>query len=437
MSNLRQAYFAQKTRQDQIITEAATEWLKSNVILINEKIDRKTVNRLIDSIQKFEDTFGPFKEKLPAIAEHLNMAEKALNLVITGKVSNRKTANLLEQLTYLYASFSNFFTRDLPILLKTRLFRLAKDNPEALLNSIEGFDPQTAQEAIVNALKPSVEEKQLLGKIYRGGTLPKMNAKEIARQMLNLTYTDLEELSKIGKVPMAVADTGGGMGGEMTAGMGMPEGVVIEETGEKFINEDVAEAIIKKTSEKMMLDEQVLLEVKLLLEANLQEIQPKIDALKQLVANTEVLQPLAQPINDLQSKLLQVLNDGDVKSYIAQITSGKGKLGDLFKSPKGKILAQANLAIETMNNVAKAWAQIAPSLEKETVTGADIANVKGILAKNIKGGLVQKLKSLFSGVTPFPKLSPDDILNVLFVPLDEHLKTLEGSTDVMQAQIAG
>lgn len=434
MSSLRQAYFAQKTRQDQIITEAATEWLKSNVILINEKIDRKTVNRLIDSIQKFEDTFGPFKEKLPAIAEHLDMAEKALNLVITGKISNRKTANLLEQLTYLYASFSNFFTRDLPILLKTRLFKLAKENPEAVLNSIQGFDPQTVQEAIINALRPSVEEKQLLSKIYRGGALPKLNSREVARQMLNLTYADLEELSKIGKVPMVVADVGGSPG-EMMAGM--PEGVVVKETGEKFINEEIAEAIVKKTSEKLMLDEQMLYETKLLLEASLQEIQPKIDILKQLVSQAEMLKPLAQPISDLESKLLQVLADGDVKSYINQITTGQASLGDLFKSPKGKILAQANLAIETMNNVGKAWADIAPFLEKDNVTGADIANVKKILTNNIKGGIVQKLKSMFSGVTPFPKLSPDDILAVLFKPLDEHLKTLEGETDVMQAQIAG
>lgn len=434
MSSLRQAYFAQKTRQDQIITEAATEWLKSNVILINEKIDRKTVNRLIDSIQKFEDTFGPFKEKLPAIAEHLDMAEKALNLVITGKISNRKTANLLEQLTYLYASFSNFFTRDLPILLKTRLFKLAKENPEAVLNSIQGFDPQTVQEAIINALRPSVEEKQLLSKIYRGGALPKLNSREVARQMLNLTYADLEELSKIGKVPMVVADVDGSPG-EMMAGM--PEGVVVKETGEKFINEEIAEAIVKKTSEKLMLDEQMLYETKLLLEASLQEIQPKIDILKQLVSQAEMLKPLAQPISDLESKLLQVLADGDVKSYINQITTGQASLGDLFKSPKGKILAQANLAIETMNNVGKAWADIAPFLEKDNVTGADIANVKKILTNNIKGGIVQKLKSMFSGVTPFPKLSPDDILAVLFKPLDEHLKTLEGETDVMQAQIAG
>lgn len=434
MSSLRQAYLAQKTRHEQIITEAATEWLKSNVILINEKIDRKTVNRLIDSIQKFEDTFGPFKEKLPAIAEHLDMAEKALNLVITGKISNRKTANLLEQLTYLYASFSNFFTRDLPILLKTRLFRLAKENPEALLNSIQGFDPQTVQEAIVNALRPSVEEKQLLSKIYRGGALPKLNAREVARQMLNLSYADLEELSKIGKVPMAVADTG-----EASAdlAMGMPEGVVIEETGDKFINEDVAEAIVKKTSEKMMLDEQMLYEAKLLLEVSLQEVQPKIDALKQIVSNTEMLKPLVNPISDLQSKLIQVLADGEVKSYINQITTGKGQLGDLFKSPKGKILAQANLAIETMNNVGKAWATIAPSLEKENVTAPDIANIKKILTNNIKGGVVQKLKSLFGGVTPFPGLSPDDILKVLFAPLDEHLNTPEAGADVLQAQIAG
>lgn len=450
MKSLRQAYNTKKTRNSEIISEAALNWLARNVILINEKIDRSTVSRLIDNIQKFEETFGDYKDKLPTIANYLNSAETGLRLVITGQTTDKKTSNMLEQLTYLYSMFSDFFTRDLPVLLRTNLFDPAKENPDTRLNQLRiqtagRFETDTVRDALANALKPSKEERKLLGRIYRSTTLPKLNAEAIANEMLGLTYNDLEALTKVGKVPMAVTDTAAA---EEELPAGLPEAaphptpgfdednLITPATDEdnpatpgfsegKYVTEAMAEEVLRRAIKMSQLDEQVVRDVKVLMEADVAEIQPAVNAIKQLVNNVEALEPLRGPVNDLQSKLLEVLADGDVKAYLAQAAQQRNPLSflkNLFATPKGKILAQANMAIETLKNVAKAWAQIQPVLEKDQPTKQDIANVKRILTKATTGGSIGKLASVFK-TQPFPGLAPQDILDALMQPLDQYLQT--------------
>lgn len=209
MTSLRKEYDKSKKRNDEVVSEAAINWVAENVIIINEKLDRKSVSRLIDSIQKFEDTFGPYKDRIPSIASHLDAAESGLQLVITGRSSDRKTANMLKQLSYLYSTLSDFFTRDLPVLLRARIFKAAKDEPEMRIDMIPALtkgglrhNPDVIRDALSNALKPSVDEKKLLGKIYRSTKLPKLETKKIARELIALSFKDLEELTNIGKVPM-------------------------------------------------------------------------------------------------------------------------------------------------------------------------------------------------------------------------------------------
>jgi len=429
MSSLRKAYVDQKNYHNDIISESAMKWLKGNVIVINEKIDRKTVNRLIDSITKFEDTFGPFKEKLPAIAKYLDDAEQSLNMVITGRVSDRKTSNMLEQLGYLYSTFSNFFTRDLPVLLPAKLFKSAKENPGQAIASLENFDSQTTLEALTNAIKPSAEERHLLNKIYRGATLPKINAREIARQMLNLTYEDLEALTTIGKVPMVVADSGNDLG--LPESVGHQNKNIIEEKAQ-YITPDIAEQIIDKARQILVNEEKALYENQVLLEINTSEIAPSINAIKKVVDSAEVLAPLKGPVGDLNTKVLQALDDGSVKSYLAQVGASKNPaqiLKNLFSTPQGTIISQANMAIETLKNVASVWGDISAFLNKENPSNEDIVRTKSILTKKIKGGILQKLTSSFK-TQPFPGLSPDDILNVLFAPLDEYLQNSKANESV-------
>jgi len=209
MTSLRKEYSKSKKRNERIVSEAALRWLAENVIVINEKLDRKSVTRLIGSIQKFEDTFGPYKDRIPSIGGHLDAAESGLQLVITGKSSDHKTSNMLKQLSYLYSSLSDFFTRDLPVLLKARIFKVAKEQPDQRINALPTVTPDggkhdliVIRDSLANAIRPSVAEKKLLGKIYRSTKLPKLDANKIATELLALSFGDLEELTNIGKVPM-------------------------------------------------------------------------------------------------------------------------------------------------------------------------------------------------------------------------------------------
>jgi hypothetical protein len=432
--SLRQEYNNTKSRQNEIISDSALKWLAENIVLINEKIDRKTVGRLIKSIQKFEDTFGPYKDKLPTIAQHLDAAEHGLQLVITGKSSSRKTSNLLKQLSYLYSTFGDFFSRDLPVLLKTPLLKKARENaPDTPLSDLGGkaaaaavveqegqaipapeapvhINIKVIEDIFANALKPSKEEAALLGKIYRSTPLPRLNVRAIAKQMTSLSYDDLEELTNVGKIPrVATAEE-----------EGMPEIRGPEEAP------PVGESVSQEQDLLVEQDEKLLKEAVLIMEANVQELVPRINAIKGAIAQIPALKALSGPIENLQSKVAEVIADGDVQSYLKQVTQGSGSLKDLFSSPKGKILSQANMFIETINSIAKLWPEISPFLDKQQVNATDINSAKKQINKAITGGVLGKITSVFK-TQPFEGLSPDNIVNALTAPLDEYLNLAQQS----------
>jgi hypothetical protein len=415
--SLRQEYNNTKSRQNEIISDSALKWLAENIVLINEKIDRKTVGRLIKSIQKFEDTFGPYKDKLPTIAQHLDAAEHGLQLVITGKSSSRKTSNLLKQLSYLYSTFGDFFSRDLPVLLKTPLLKKARENaPDTPLSDLNGkaaaVNIKVIEDIFANALKPSKEEAALLGKIYRSTPLPRLNVRAIAKQMTSLSYDDLEELTNVGKIPrVATAEE---------EEEGVPEIPGPEEVP------PVGESVSQEQDLLVEQDEKLLKEAVLIMEANVQELVPRINAIKGAIAQIPALKALSGPIENLQSKVAEVIADGDVQSYLKQVTQGSGSLKDLFSSPKGKILSQANMFIETINSIAKLWPEISPFLDKQQVNATDINSAKKQINKAITGGVLGKITSVFK-TQPFEGLSPDNIVNALTAPLDEYLNLAQQS----------
>jgi hypothetical protein len=211
MSNLRNEFNKKKEERQKYINEAAYKWVESNVILINERIDRKTVKRLSDSIVKFDEKFGPFKDKIPALSAHLDAAEHNLQLVVTGKVNDKKASDMLKQLNYLYREFSEFFNVDLPILLNTNIFASAKQNPDVRLDSIqptEGtkHDPAVIRDAIQHALNPTKDEIKLSRKIYSSKNIVEVDSKAIATQLLALSFNELQNLTGIEKVPMVATE---------------------------------------------------------------------------------------------------------------------------------------------------------------------------------------------------------------------------------------
>ena len=205
MSSLRKEYKQSQQKKNEIVTEAAVSWVEQNFILINEKLNRKDVNRLITSISKFEEKFGNYSDRLPAVRSILDQAQTGLQLVVTGKASDSRAADLLKELSVLYSLLSGFFGQDLPILLKMNLFADAKANPTVRLDSLTGtFDTKSVLAAFENALRPDKEEMALAKRIYKKGKLPMVDAKVVAGDLLHLSYNDLSELAGIQKTPMVI-----------------------------------------------------------------------------------------------------------------------------------------------------------------------------------------------------------------------------------------
>jgi len=122
MSQLRKEYSKSKQKKEKIVSEAALKWLAENVIVINEALDRKSVKRLINSIQKFEDVFGPFADKVPSIQAHLDSAETGLEMVITGRSSERKTSKPTQADVLSIFNFEQLFRKRLINLIEVTFF---------------------------------------------------------------------------------------------------------------------------------------------------------------------------------------------------------------------------------------------------------------------------------------------------------------------------
>jgi hypothetical protein len=206
-SQLRKELIKEKARKDKITNKAAYKWAEKNIILVNEKIDRRTVKRLSDAIIKFDQSFGPYKDKIPALAGNIERAEEGLNKVLTGRANDKKAKDMLARMSFLYSALSSFFGRDLPVILNTMMFAVPKENSDVRLDSLQApsgltYDPTAIRDAFAHALSPNKDEQKLLGKIYKKKNIPLLDTNAVANQMLGLTYTELQDLANIEKVPM-------------------------------------------------------------------------------------------------------------------------------------------------------------------------------------------------------------------------------------------
>lgn len=229
MSQLRKEYKEFKQIQKQYFKEAAEQWTEENIILINERIDRNAIWRLNSAIQRFDKKFGPYKEKLPAIAEILRKAEEGLQNVITGKLGKRSIAHMLQRMSIIYNIFSNFFGGDLAALLKTPAFRRALEKPDARLDEIaeEGHDLKEVRRALAAALKPNEQERILMRKVYKTFDMPTLDWNLAAKELSCLSSNGLKELAGIQRTPIVVVDenqeSSGGL--DETADEGVDEGI--------------------------------------------------------------------------------------------------------------------------------------------------------------------------------------------------------------------
>jgi len=358
MSSLRKELEAKKIKDQKIIDEAAECWVANNIILIHEKIDRRTIKSLTDKIVKFDQMFGAFKDKLPSIAAQIDQAEDGLQKVITGRVNDKKAMNLLKQLGFLYNNFSTFFTSDLPVILETPLLKAAKENPEVKLSVLQHprYQPNIVRDAFKNALEPSIEEQRLLRKIYRG-TQPLINSTAIANEMLNLSFNELKELTNIGKVPMIDFPQG-------------EEGIVQQQALQEERNFFLTE---------------------------------KIDVKK--------MEQIADLITQINSKLhVHGLEDVQ-KSVRALATKARREITDGRWNVPGRPSAAKQLIMfyNVLEKMGEAWPSIKGTfLQDGELDAEELADIKNTLTKTAQDTLFKRLTRIL-GTQHYPGLDPESV----------------------------
>lgn len=367
-----------KAKDKQVINEAALKWVDSNVILIHEKMNRRAVQKLIDEISKFDTKFGPFKKKLPVIDAMLANAENGLTLVLTGKTSDKRAGEMLEQMSFIYNNLSTLFSKDIPLLLQTPILRAARENPEVRLDSINvpGFSPETVRTAFINAIIPSKEEDKLIRRILKSSKVPHIEAATIANELLGLSYNDLQELSNIEKVSMATT----------------PEVPMTEEkTQSKKKGEIIAEALDLK---KMQVLNQRISEILSSVKSYQGEMPETVKALN--AASKAILKASAQGAGgDAMDKLKGVFG-ADTSSQVMNLYT----MFFNFKTAWPNIKKSVENIISTDD----------PSIDNTVETQNDLQLIKKILIKAISPGLLKGSKA-FSFISP--DVFTQELINII------------------------
>lgn len=388
MYSLRQELANKKNKEEKIINEAAYAWLENNVILITEKLNKTAVAKLTNSIIKFDEKFGPYKDQLPEIKKIIEDAEFGLQLVLTGKTSSSKATDMFQKFSMIYSILSNFFGSDLATLLKTPIFKAAKENPHVKLNAIldPSHDPDVILSAIANALRPSKEQIKLLNKIYKNIPMPNLKADIIAKQLLNLSFEELKEISGIKRVPMVAIERIKDLNDNKE------EDINFNSLNEEYNKENtiqLLEQVLNNTSFDQLLK---ALE-------NLTAIFNSVTELKNTSLYSAVL--------NLKKEAQKAIASGSK----LEILRKQGPAA-LFRDPVGIIIAQAHMAIEMFRKLGMVWPKIRPLFADGTFDEDEQKQLINILKKELEGGLLTKLKNMFK-VPPFKGLTSTDIINVI------------------------
>jgi hypothetical protein len=207
MSSIRKEYVESKQQASQALIYEELE-ADGDLVLITERLNRSTVNKLNNSIKRFDEKFSPYNEKLPAIAEIIKSAEEGLYLVLTGKMGSRNAGKMLERMSVIHNILTDFFGRDLAMLLKMPHFKAASLTPEIKLDelAVDDHSVKVIRKTFAAALKPSKSERDLFRKVYKNFRMPSLNWNEAAKQLVTLTYNELTDLSDVGRIPMIVTD---------------------------------------------------------------------------------------------------------------------------------------------------------------------------------------------------------------------------------------
>ena len=397
MSNLRQELKNKKAKEEKLLNEAAYAWVEDNIFLITEKLNRAAVTKLTNSIVRFDEKFGPFKEKLPEIQKIIDDAEVGLQLVLTGKTSESRATDMLRKLSMVYTMLSDFFGSDLPALLKTPIFKAAKENPTMRLDSISdpSHDPNIISATFANALRPSKDELKLMGKVYKSVPMPSLKAEVIAKQLLGMSFQDLMQISSVERIPMVAVEKPGDQGPVATdlQSASVPPSVSLEESEKESPQ---AETIEEDLDEQVSGNENIAQLSKAL--GDLTNIFSAVPELKDT--------PLFASVTNLRKEAQKAISGGRLGALMRQGPAA------LLRDPTGKVMAQAQMAVEMFRKLGAAWPKIQPLFADGNFDAEEQQELTKILKKELDGGLLAQLKNAFK-VPSYQGLSSADVIKVI------------------------
>ncbi len=399
MSEIRKEYKNFKLINEEKLAETEN-WLSENVIFINERIDRGTLHRLNSSIARFEEKFGPYRSKLPAIAKVLADAEKGLYVVITGNASKKSAGHMLERMSLLYNIFSDFFGRDLTTLLKTPVFRAACSSPDNALNTIEHpeHNHRMVKRCFVAALRPDRKEKDIFDRVYKNIPMPSMNWNDAAKQLMCLSVNDLRALSEVEKVPAVVVS-------------------------------DVE-------PETTTLQEQIMQDIEQ--RPEFQNLQRQLSEMMRLAEQYNMDQRIKDNMRKMSDDLIELIRNQTTSSQIGDIATTIFTLG-IKDSPLDKLLKQAVMVVQTFAVLKRTWDQNKELFKTRfastrTLSSSDKDAIEKLFDRALeRGGQMPGTISRFFGrldftrTEPYPGLEPETLRNEFMKVVERDLQV--GSTD--------
>lgn len=191
--SLKEEYVARQAEKFQEAKE-----LLEGQFLVFEKLDTTTISRIVDSMNSVEEALSAFLPKLKSIKGGLDAAEAELNNLVSGKAGNnpKKTGAMLGKAMAFYQHLSSFLRQDLPVLLRSRMLAPAKTNPEQPVGPkmIPAFEQALAQEKTGGFLK----------RLFASSNIPYVDNKQLAQELATLSFSELEQLTKVGKTPAVI-----------------------------------------------------------------------------------------------------------------------------------------------------------------------------------------------------------------------------------------
>lgn len=421
MSLLRQEYSKTKEKESAAIEEAAMEWLKSNVIPLNEGVERKVLSDLIALIQKFDEKLRPYGEKLPTIMAIITNAENELNQVITGNShyrSKKRTGELLQSLTGTYNHISDIMRNKIKLILAAPLFRRAREFEDMPLKAVPGLDYELIFSAFKQAMKPTTIQQKLWGKIINRAQYDQM-----CKEFCELSYKDLVDLtSGMPKVPVVVPSTiereedivspqvqqqepmaaeAGGGGVPMAAATPMSQ-IVAEES-----EEEAKKIVSPSNADGQIMNEEVL--------------EEQFDASTQQ-AITQATGIIANLTKNLQGKGFEKTEQA-LKSLLKDIRNSIQTKSKNLPT----LLKQANQVINVFTVIKNSVPKLNQLFADGDFDQEDLDFVKNLLTQaaakgeSAQSGILGSLGRMITGkVQPYQGLSSQDVVNDLLDSVQQY-----------------